>query len=80
MMKTLDDAFFADDTFFFDEDSGNATFSSDEMDILSLDLSNINLLDVNFEKDNPETVIHVRSMALCNRFKQRKAFNKETKN
>ena len=33
---------------FFDEDSGNVTFSSDELGIISLDLNNNNLDDANF--------------------------------
>ena len=48
MIKKLQNALFADDTLFFDKDSGNVTFSSDEMVILSIDL-NINLNDINFD-------------------------------
>ena len=33
------------------------------MGILSLDLNNINLGDVNFDEDDPKTIIHVRLMA-----------------
>ena len=33
------------------------------MGILSVVLNNINLDDVNFDEDDPETVIHVRLMA-----------------
>ena len=33
---------------FFDEDSGNVTFSSDELGIISLDLNNNNLDEANF--------------------------------
>ena len=32
-----------DDILFFEEDSGNSTFSSDEMSMISVDLNNINL-------------------------------------
>ena len=53
--------FFANnDIFFFDEDSGNVTFSSDEMGILCIDLNNVNVDDINFDEDDPETIIHVR--------------------
>ena len=49
--KKLHTDLFADDSIlFFDEDSGNVIFSSDEMAILSIDLNNINL-DVNFYQD-----------------------------
>ena len=37
------------DILFFDEESGNVTFSSDEMGVLSVDLKNINLDDVDFD-------------------------------
>ena len=48
-----------------------------EMSIFGVELNNINLDDVNFCEDYLETIIHVRFMAGCNRFKQRKAFKKE---
>ena len=48
---------------FVDEDSGTVTFSSDEMGILSVDLNNINLADVNFYEDDPKTIIDV--IILC---------------
>ena len=60
-------------TYLFCEDSGNVTFSSDRMGILSVNLNKINLGDVNFDEDDPETVIHVRLTARCNRLKQGKA-------
>ena len=44
-------------------------FFGDNMGILSIDLNNISLDDVNFHEDDPETIIHVRLMAWCNRFK-----------
>ena len=55
---------------FFDEDSGNVTFSSDELGVLSIDLNNNNLDDINFDEDDSETIIHVRIMAWHNRLKQ----------
>ena len=42
------------------------------MGILSVDVNNINLDDGKFDEDDSETIIHVRRMAWCNRFKQRK--------
>ena len=42
------------------------------MGTLSVDLN-----DLNFDKDDAKTIIHVRPMAWRNRFKQRKAFKKE---
>ena len=76
MIKKLNNALFADiDILFLDEDSGNVTFSSDEMGILSAGLNNINDDDVNFDED--ETTIRVRLMAWRNRLKQYKAFKKD---
>ena len=49
---------------FIHDDSVDITFSSDEMDILSVDLNNINInIDVNFEDDDSEIIIYVRLMA-----------------
>ena len=46
----------------------NLTFSRDKMGILMADLNNINLDEVNFYEDDPETIIHGRRMALHNRY------------
>ena len=75
MIKKLHNALLADDDIlFFDEDSGNVIFSSDEMGIFSVDFNNINLDNVNFDKDDPKTIIHVRLITWYNRLKQRKSF------
>ena len=47
------------------------------MAILRVDLININLHDVDFDEDDPETIIRVRLMSWHNRFKQRKVFKNE---
>ena len=52
----------------FNENSGNVTFSSDTMGILSVDLNNTNIDDVNFDKDDPKTIIHVKPLAWHNKF------------
>ena len=49
--------------YFFDEDSSNVIFPSDEMGILRIDLNNINFDDNNFYQDDPEFIVHVRVMA-----------------
>ena len=72
MIKKLDD-----DIIFVNEDFNYVIFFSDEMNILSVGLNNINLDDVNFDKDDSKASIHVRLMAWCNRFKQCKAFKKD---
>ena len=64
IIKRLDNAVFANNNIvFFDKDSGNVTFSNDEMGILSVDFNNINIDDVNFDEDDPETIIHVILLA-----------------
>ena len=51
MIKNLDDTVFSnDDIVFFNEDSCNVTFSSDNMGILHTDLNKINLDDANLLK------------------------------
>ena len=77
MIKERDvDLFFDDDIFFVNEDCINVTFLSDEMGILSVDLNDINLVDVNFDKDDLETITHIRLLVWHNRFKRRKIFKK----
>ena len=55
--------------YFFDEDFGNVTFSSDEMGILSIDLNNINLDDGSFYEDDCDIIIHVTLIAWHNKRK-----------
>ena len=52
--------------------SVNVTFFGDEMDILSVDLNNINLDDIDFYKDGIETIIPIRLMALRKALQKRK--------
>ena len=46
------------------------------MSIFCIDLNNINLDDVNFDEDDPETIIHDKLMVWRNKFKQRKECKK----
>ena len=43
----------------FIENSGDVVFSCNKMGILSIDLNNINLADMNYDEDDPETIIHI---------------------
>ena len=47
------------------------------MCLANIGLNSISLDYVKFHDDDPETIIHVRVMAWCNRYKQRKACKKE---
>ena len=49
------------------------------MDLNIIDLNNIILDDADFHEDDPETIIHVRLITWCNRYKQLKACKKEIK-
>ena len=80
VIKKLHNGLFTSDNILsFDENSDNVTFFSDEVGIISEDLSNINLDDVKFYEDDPETIIYVRLMDWRNRFKKRKVFKKRFK-
>lgn len=54
--------FSSDDKVFVNEDSDNSPYFSDDMGI-STKCLNINSDDVNFDDDDPKTIIHVRFMA-----------------
>ena len=51
-------------------------FCSRETCIFSVDLDKIDLDDINYD-DDPETIIHVRLMTWCNRYKQHKSCKKD---
>ena len=54
MIKELYSALHADENIlYFNEDSGNVVFSSNEVSILNIHLNNINL-DNNFDEDDPD--------------------------
>ena len=77
MIKKIDDTMLPNDNIIFaNEDSNNATFFSDEIGIFSVDLNSINLDYVNFDENNPETIIHGKLMVRRNIFNQRKTFKK----
>ena len=48
-----------DGLFFFDEDSGDVTYSGDQIGILSVNLNNINIENF-FDEDYPDTIILIR--------------------
>ena len=48
---------------YFNEGSGNAAFSCNEMGIHSVDFNNINFDETNYDEDDPETIIHIRLLA-----------------
>ena len=55
MIKKLDDDLFSNyEIIFVNQDSNYTIFFSDEVGILSVDLNNINLDDINFDEDDPD--------------------------
>ena len=76
MIKELFTALQADENILFNEVSGNVVFSCNEMSILNIDVTNINL-DNNFDEDDPDTVILIRLLAWHIKFEIRKALKKK---
>ena len=66
-----------DNILYFNEDSGNAVFSRNGMGILNIYLNNINLDDIDYNQDDPETIIYIRLLDCHIKFKKRKALKKE---
>ena len=61
---------------YFDEDFGNVVFNCNETNILNIDLNCINFNDDNFDKDDPDTIIHVKLLAWHAKFENDKALKK----
>ena len=53
------------------------TVNEHNMGLNTIDLNKINFGNDNFDEDDSETIIHVRFMAWCDEYKQRKACKKE---
>ena len=70
-IKKLYNALFVGDNIqYFNEDSGNAVFSCNEMGILNIDIDNINYGDTNYDENDSETIIHIRRLAWLSKFKK----------
>ena len=63
MIKKLYTALYGNENIlYFNEDSGDAVFSCNEMDNPCIDLNNINL-EKNFDEDDPDTIALIRILA-----------------
>ena len=62
---------------YLDENSSNVVFNCNGKGILNIDLNNTNLEDTNYDKDDPNTIIHARLLACHIKFEKRKALKKE---
>ena len=67
--KLYTDLYAGDGLLFFDEDSGDVTFSCNEMGTLSVNLYNVNL-DNNFDEDDLHAIILIRLLAWHSKFKK----------
>ena len=77
-IKVLFAALYADkNILYFHEDSSNVMLNCYGMGIRDIDLSNINLSDTNYEKDNPDTIIHVRVLTWHVKFGNPKELKKK---
>ena len=55
---------------YFNEGSGDAVFSCNEMGILNINLNNVSLGD-NFDEDDPNTIILIKRLAWHMKFEKR---------
>ena len=78
MLKKFHNVLLANDKIlFFNEDFNKVTFIAHQRYILAVDLDKINLDgDNNFDKDDPDTIIHVRNLAWRGKFEIHKVFKK----
>ena len=77
-IKILFTALYADENIlYFSEDSGNVVFICNEKGILNKDLANINLDDTTYDKDDPDTIIHVRNLGKHVKFEKCKHIKKD---
>ena len=78
MLEKFDNALHANnDILFYNEDFDKVTFITNQRHILTVDLDKINLNnDNNSDKDDLDTIIHVRLLACLSKFKKRKALKK----
>ena len=66
MIKKFDDDLFSnDDIIFVNEDPNNVALFTDEIGFVGVDLNKMNLDDVNFDENDPETITPARCMAWC---------------
>ena len=80
MIKNLYGVLFAEgEILFFNEYSGNVTFTTDAVGISCVKFNNINLHNANFYDNDPKTIIHVILLAGRHRYKQHKALKKISK-
>ena len=67
-----------DDILFYNDNFDKVTFIANQGHIYAVELDKINLNnDNNFDKDDPDTIIHVKFLAWCSKFKSAKHLKKD---
>ena len=80
MLQKLDDLVFSNYDIVFVNPDSDVSFFSDDAGLVNAGCNNASLEDVNFDYDDPETIIHFSCMNWCNRYKQCKARKKKISN
>ena len=75
--KIFTDLYVDENILYFNEESDNVIFNCNRMGILSIYLNNINLDDINYEEDDPKTIIHIRILAWHIKFEKGKQLKKK---
>ena len=61
----------------YNEDLDKATFNVNQRHVLAVVIDKINHVnDNNFYEDDPDTIIHIRLLASCNKFEKQRALKK----
>ena len=72
MTKKLFTALYADENMlYFNEDSGVAVFTYNEMGVVNIDLNNVNL-DDKFDEEETNTIVFIRLLACYTKFESLK--------
>ena len=74
--KLFTDLYADEDILYINEDSGDAGFIYDEMDVVNVNLNNINV-DNNFDEEDPNTIIHNRLLPWHTKLGKCKKLKKE---
>ena len=74
--KIFTDLYADEDILYINEDSGDAGFIYDEMDVVNVNLNNINV-DNNFDEEDPNNIIHNRLLPWHTKLGKCKKLKKE---
>ena len=75
--KLFTDLYVDENILYFNEKSDNVIFNCNGMGICSIYFNNINLDDINYGEDDPQTIIHIRVLAWHIKFEKGKQLKKK---